>query len=875
MLVFGELDDLDYILRKDIAEDMLRKAGLSDCTICKRKYAVELSMYYRIGFGVPRNLKKSGDFLKETSLSESLISAKIKLLSDEYQVLGPVSGNIGTELGIGVALSVDLAQKYHFQGRLKVAEKSIRLEIIDRELEFGTSSLCGVKLRTDLVQIHRIQNRLLEAEEQQREVVNIYTNSFDESRGFALRARMFLAEILIEQGYLLKAERELEQVVDASEGVGERIHTVFELGFLGDIRLSQGRYEDAADIFSQISKIRQKTNGEIHPSTLRAETDLASALCLQGLLIQAKDLMAKVSKKASSIGDPLIQAMATINLVDIYSEQGSLESAEREAFRAINLLKGQLEEGDSLRLISLDRLAKIYGKKRDFSRQEGYLRQAREGRRAYDERNPYLIKSNLDLVINLMAQGRLEESLIECKGVLSRLGSDATFFPRETIEARDLLAALYWLTGERNEAESQHRELLDLMQNSFDDSHPFTMSATISYAAFLGGQGRWHESTNLLSSAMDVCRNTGRRAGIAIDLGKKLAIAYRELNKFNDSVARCKEAIEWSTEAMGEKHETTLSLQSILASTYLYMGAPEKANEVFTKLSLLTAGTSLEMYVLSEFVVIQKLQGNIIEAKKISARALETTKRLRDTDHPDVLKARGQLLGLRLSHEPLTEELDEEAVEVIKSKIRTYGPANPTTIKTVVDLANALTRVGSLERAEELFSTIERLDVGKHLQNSMKYATYLGQRADLYYRRGQLEETAKLERQALEIRERCLEKDNPTILITMSNLASTLFGLGKLDEAEELSKHVLAARMNQLGEDHSLTLDTKNDLAGIMFAQGRLEEAVVMFKDNVERSEKINERPEKLGRRKAELEVAQAKIWAKQEQQITRGKSEC
>lgn len=850
---------------------MLRKVGLSDCAICKQKYAVELSVYYRIGFGVPRNLKESDDFLKQTSVSESSISAKIKLMSDGYQVVGTVSEDIGRELGVGVILSVNLIQQYQFPGRLKAAENSIRLEITDRQLEFGASSLCGVKLRTDLGEIYRIQSRLLEAEEQQREVLNIYTNRFDENNDFVLSARQSLAQILGQQGYVLQAEREFERIVAAFKGSQSGFQTAIAMEFLSGIIFSQGRYEDAADIESQIGKIRKNIFGEIHPSTLRAETNLAFALYSQGLLIQANELMAEISKKASSIGDPLTQAMATMNLVGVYSEQGNLESAEREAFRAINLLKGQLEEGDSLRLDSLDMLAMVYGKKRDLSRQEEYLRQAREGRRSLDERNPSLIQSNLDIVKNLMDQGRLKESLIECKDSLSRLGSDVTINPRKAIEARDLLATLYWLTGERDEAESQRQELLELMQNSFGESHPLTLSAVIGYAAFLGDVGRWHEATILLSSALDACRSTGRRAGPAIDLGKNLTLAYRELNKFNESIARCKEAIEWSTKAMGENHETTLSLQNLLASTHLYMGAIEKADELFTQLTLSTAGKPLEMYVLSNLADFHTQQGNIPEAKLVSAKAIETAKRWRGIDHPDVLKARGQFLGLQLGHETLTEELEEEAIEIIESMIRIFGPADPKTIKTVVDLANALTRVEAFERAEELFSTIERLDVGKHLQNSLKYATYLGQRATLYYRRGQLEETAKLERQALEIRERCLEKDHPAILITMSNLASTLFALKKLDDAEELNKHVLAVRLERLGADHSLTLNARNSLAGVMFTQGHLEEAVVMFRENVERSEKINEGPEKLGLRKAELEAAQAKIRAVQEQSFMSG----
>ena len=105
---------------------------------------------------------------------------------------------------------------------------------------------------------------------------------------------------------------------------------------------------------------------------------------------------------------------------------------------------------------------------------------------------------------------------------------------------------------------------------------------------------------------------------------------------------------------------------------------------------------------------------------------------------------------------------------------RTLGADHPSTLMTVGNLANVLTKQGNLDEA-----------------NAMNERALAGF-------------------------ERTLGADHPHTLMTVNNLAVVLKDQGKLDEAKAMYERALAGRERTLGADHPHTLGTVNNLAGLL-----------------------------------------------------------
>ena len=78
---------------------------------------------------------------------------------------------------------------------------------------------------------------------------------------------------------------------------------------------------------------------------------------------------------------------------------------------------------------------------------------------------------------------------------------------------------------------------------------------------------------------------------------------------------------------------------------------------------------------------------------------------------------------------------------------------------------------------------------------------------------GQLEDTERLQTQAVGLRRSLLGTDHPDTLTSMANLASTYRNQGRWEEAEKLEVQVLETSKTKLGADHPHTLTSMANLA--------------------------------------------------------------
>ncbi|KAF2685485.1 TPR-like protein [Lentithecium fluviatile CBS 122367] len=99
-------------------------------------------------------------------------------------------------------------------------------------------------------------------------------------------------------------------------------------------------------------------------------------------------------------------------------------------------------------------------------------------------------------------------------------------------------------------------------------------------------------------------------------------------------------------------------------------------------------------------------------------------------------------------------------------------------------------------------------------------------------------EAEKLNRRALEGREKELGVQHPHTLASVNNLAGVLHDQGRYEEAESLSRRVLEGLEKELGMQHLDTLMSVNNLAGVLQDQGKYNEAEKLHRQALKGREK-------------------------------------
>ncbi|MCP4345303.1 MAG: tetratricopeptide repeat protein [Desulfobacterales bacterium] len=142
----------------------------------------------------------------------------------------------------------------------------------------------------------------------------------------------------------------------------------------------------------------------------------------------------------------------------------------------------------------------------------------------------------------------------------------------------------------------------------------------------------------------------------------------------------------------------------------------------------------------------------------------------------------------------------------------------------------------------EAEKTLERsLEIReKHLgKEHPSVAAILNNLSWLYYSQGKYEEAEPLYKRALAISEKVLRPEHPDVATTLSNLAEMYRAQSKYEEAEPLYRRALAISEKVLGLEHPNVAVTLNNLAALYYSQDRYEEAKPLYKRALATREKI------------------------------------
>ena len=233
------------------------------------------------------------------------------------------------------------------------------------------------------------------------------------------------------------------------------------------------------------------------------------------------------------------------------------------------------------------------------------------------------------------------------------------------------------------------------------------------------------------------------------------------------------------------------------------------------------------------FGLIHAERGEFMPARTALEEALAAQRRLVGPDHPDALEslqALGQTMRELGDHESARRLLDES----IARHRRVYGDEHDKTARAMVTVA-PLVAATDLDAERALLT--QALEIRRRVlpPNDPDLAITLGALAGHHQRRGELERSRELFRQALAVFRDPGERRHPASVTLMGDYANLLSTLKAYDEAEATLREAIAVGEQVLGPGTLTVADLTNDLGVVLAALGRHADAERAFRDSFDR----------------------------------------
>ena len=827
----------------NVTKDMLSKIPSLACDECLKRITFQVALSYLIGFGVSRAKDQSDYWLHRSGMKKEDMDEAISLLQQEYRPTGRLADQVRNAIGLDALVTLDRAEQYQIEGRLLEAGEILSNEISGREHELGENHISTANLKSELAQIHRIQGRLSEANALQQEVVAVRCQTLAKGHPSIVTSISALARIVREQGRFRDAEELQLGVLNAFEKQLGKTHpdTLTAQSNLGITLLLQGCNRDAEAMFRSTFESRTETMTAEHPLTIRAAISLFLCLRDQGKLQEAERLMLDIKDRCTRLArdDFVAQGILQLNIAILHSNQNRFHEAESIAIKVVGSFEETLGEHDLTTIQARAVLVNICNDKGQPKEAEKHLNKCLDGTEPLGERNSTFLKFKTMLAENLLTQDLFSESISQAQEVLTMYQGSMANDPDNVLACTEYLARGYAAIGQRGEAENTRSQLLLLCKKELGDKHPLTMRARSAFAQSYVDQELWGEAEPLEKEVYLWSIEQLGHGKIAVTSCLNLALIYREQGRFSDCEELAERAISWSEECYGASHVETKAAVTFLFGLHVRAGSLDKAESLY-QLKLSSdcddnTNDRLMVEVISSLADLRLAQGEPKAAQELLQEAMRLSKMTLRWSDADAVTLASRLFAAKMREE-LTDEVEVEALRLIRLKEQMFGEKHATTLMTISDLAYIYALNNRLEDAGKLFGKLEDLVDRNTVQNQVNFSNICFKRAEFYFRTRQFHKAKKEEETCLRIRQDTLGDEHRLTLVCMASLSSTLTTLEMYDEAERYMRLVLDIRLRISPVNHISTLGSKKDLAGILFYQNRLEESEDLYAEVVDAS---------------------------------------
>ncbi|KAL6235048.1 hypothetical protein BDW75DRAFT_149584 [Aspergillus navahoensis] len=574
---------------------------------------------------------------------------------------------------------------------------------------------------------------------------------------------------------------------------------------VADCLYSDGRYNEAEELFMQVIVTWKQVLGPKHPATLTSMANLASTYRNQGRWKEAEELEVKIMETRKQVLRPehpdILTSMAS--LATTYWNQGRWKEAEELEVQVIETRKQILgpEHPDTLTIMA-------------------------------------------DLALTYRNQGRwkeAEELFIEILETRKQvLGPEHL----HTLTSMADLASIYRNQGRWKKAEELEVQVIETRKQVLGPKHPHTLTSIANLASTYQNQGRQKEAEELLVQVIAIEKQVrGPEHPATLTSMANLASTYWYQGRLKEAEELEVHVLETQKQVLGPEHPDTLASMANLASTYQNQGRQKEAEELKVQVSetwkkVLGPEHPSTLTSMANLASIFQNQGRWKEAEELLVQVTVMQKQVLGPEHPDTLTSMANLAST-YRNQGRWKEAEELEVQVLETQRQVLGPEHPHTLTSMANLASTYLNQGRWKEAEELEAQV--LETRKQVLGPEHPSTLtsMANLASVYWNQDRWKEAEKLFIQVIVTEKQVLGPEHPSTLTSMANLASTYWNQGQQKEAEELEVQVLETQKQVLGPEHPDTLTSMANLATTYWNQGRWKEAEGLFVQALETQKQV------------------------------------
>jgi len=305
-----------------------------------------------------------------------------------------------------------------------------------------------------------------------------------------------------------------------------------------------------------------------------------------------------------------------------------------------------------------------------------------------------------------------------------------------------------------------------------------------------------------------------------------LALCYSELNDYSQAIAICKNAVEISKE--GNYNTVLRSSYDGLARIYFAMGDYQMALHFSLKSlelseSLGEYGSGAYITILNNLSICYNSLAEYEKAKSLQEKSIALSQKLYGTSSPNYALVLSNIASTHISMGDFSEALDllEQAYNIQETAKDYVGCIN-----SLRGIASAYDELGQYPKAikynKDAMNLCEKV-MGK---DNPEYARCLSGIARIYDSCGDTERAIEYEQQSSNIRGKLLGNTHPDYAESIAHLASYYYSLRNYEKAIEYSEQSLEITELVYGTDHPNYAISLGNLSLYLACAGQIERAI-------------------------------------------------
>jgi tetratricopeptide (TPR) repeat protein len=341
-------------------------------------------------------------------------------------------------------------------------------------------------------------------------------------------------------------------------------HDYYEfLSRVGKCLESDGRYNEAQTLFTDVLEITETVLGPEHPYTLISVNNLGAVLERQGKYGEAETMHRRALEcREKALGPEHPHTLTSIsNLGAALEREGEYEAAEIMHQRALQGYEKVLGPEHPYTLTSVSNLGAVLERQGKYKEAEAMHRRALAGcETALGPEHPNSLTSVSNLGSVLERQGKYKEAEAmhrqALEGSEKALGREHPY----TFSSISNLGLVLERQGKYEEAEAMHQRALEGYEKALGPEHPYTLSSISHIGLVLGRQGKYEEAEAMHRQALEGYETAlGSEHPHTLISASNCGSVLERQGKYEEAEAMHRRALEGSEKALGPEHPYTLS----------------------------------------------------------------------------------------------------------------------------------------------------------------------------------------------------------------------------------------------------------------------------------------------------------------------------